>query len=81
MDCVLDRYHADNHVLGKRADYLTDFQAIVDCFLSMYWNKFTGGFAEMRLPQLRKVLPVVIEMMDDLPISIPGLAPGQTLRG
>ena len=35
----------------------------------------------MRLPQLRKVLPVVIEMMDDLPISIPGLAPGQTLRG
>lgn len=69
------QYHFDdNHILGKKADYSADLSAIVDCFLSMSWNKFTGGLAEMQLPQLRKVLPVVVEMMDDMPISGPALS-------
>ncbi|MCZ7862827.1 hypothetical protein O9X98_15735 [Agrobacterium salinitolerans] len=76
---LTDTYHADNHVLGKRADYSTDLSMIVDHFLSMYWNKFTGGLSLMTLPQMRKVLPVVVEMMDDMPISIPGLASVHTL--
>jgi hypothetical protein len=75
---LTNTYHADNPVLGKKADYSGDLPAIVDCFLLMSWNKFTGGLADMFLPQLRKVLPVVVEMVDDLPISIPGLAPLHT---
>ncbi|MDW9481943.1 hypothetical protein GOB57_25160 [Sinorhizobium meliloti] len=72
-------YHTDNHLIGKKADYSTHLPAIVECFLSKSWKKFTGGLAALNLPQLRKVLPVVVEMMDDLPISIPGLAPVHTL--
>ncbi|MCV9964462.1 hypothetical protein OIU34_21465 [Pararhizobium sp. BT-229] len=76
------QYHfADNHILGMKADYSAELSAIVDCFLSMSWNKFTGGLAEMILPQLRKVLPVIVEMMDDMPISVPAIAAFQGPAG
>lgn len=73
-------YHTDNHLIGKKAVYSAHLPAIVECFLSKSWKKFAGGLAAMNLPQLRKVLPVVVEMMDDMPISIPELASVHTLR-
>jgi hypothetical protein len=66
---VTDLYNGDNHILGRRADYSDHLPKIVDHFLGVYWNKFTAGLARMGAPQMRQSLPMVVEMIDDFPIS------------
>jgi hypothetical protein len=67
---LTDLYNGDNHILGRRANYSDHLPKIVDHFLGMYWNKFTAGLARMSVPQMRQSLPLVVEMIDDLPISL-----------
>lgn len=68
---VRTMYEMDNHILDQRADYSNDLPDIADQFLSMSWNKFMGGLSDMYLPQLREVLPMVVEMIDDMAVSVP----------
>jgi hypothetical protein len=68
---LADLYQGDNHIIGPKVDYSDDLPEITRIFLETSWNKFVGGLSMMGLPQLRKTLPFVLEMIEDRPISIP----------
>jgi hypothetical protein len=68
-----DIFEADNPVLGRKADYSDDLSEIVDHFLEITWSRFSGGLSVVDIQQIRKALPLVVELMDELPISAPAV--------
>ncbi len=70
---VSDMFHTHNPVLGIDVDFPSILPSLVETYLRLSPYKF-GGIAHMRNAQVRKVLPQVLEMLDDMPISVHGLA-------
>lgn len=60
-----------NPVLGREVDYARALPSLVETFLRLSPGKF-GGIAQVQNAQIRKTLPQVVEMLDDLPISVQG---------
>ncbi|MBY3155357.1 hypothetical protein HFO56_23825 [Rhizobium laguerreae] len=63
-----------NPVLGREVDYASALPSLVETFLRLSPRKF-GGIARVQNAQLRKTLPRVVEMLDDLPISVQSFGP------
>ncbi|MBY3432600.1 hypothetical protein HFN89_00235 [Rhizobium laguerreae] len=63
-----------NPVLGREVDYASALPSLVETFLRLSPRKF-GGLAHVQNAQLRKTLPQVVGMLDDLPISVQGFGP------
>lgn len=70
---IADMFHWHNHIIGRDVDYAPDLPELVDQFLSLAPVK-SRGMDVLNMHQLKKTLPLVLEMMDDLPISLHGLA-------
>ncbi|MCV9964461.1 hypothetical protein OIU34_21460 [Pararhizobium sp. BT-229] len=70
---ISDMLHWHNHLIGRDVDYAAELPGLVDQFLSLAPVK-SRGMDTLNMQQLKKTLPLVVEMMDDLPISLHGLA-------
>lgn len=73
-----DMFHDDNPVIGRGVDYAAELPALVKNFLKTSTFKY-GVLTQMNTAHLRKVLPLVLEMLDDMPISLYGLDSGTSL--
>ena len=69
---ISEMFHRDNPVVGRAVDYAQYLPSLVENFLTLSPYKF-GGLNRMQNAQIRKTLPLVLEMMDDMPISFHGL--------
>lgn len=58
---------------GIEVDFPSILPSLVETYLTLSPYKF-GGIAHIQNAQVRKVLPQVLEMLDDMPISVHGLA-------
>jgi hypothetical protein len=70
---VSEMFHAHNPILGKEVDFPSILPSLIETYLRLSPYKF-GGISRMQNVQLRKVLPQVLETLDDMPISVHGLA-------
>lgn len=62
-------FHEHNPVLGREVDYASALPQLVETYLAMSPHKI-GGMQDMQKVELRKALPRMVEMLDELPISI-----------
>lgn len=68
-----------NPLLGREIDYASRLPALAEAFLSVSPYK-SSSMAMLSYRQLRKAIQYAVEQLDNMPISVHGLAAAQALR-
>jgi hypothetical protein len=70
LNFVGSRFHAHNPVIGVDVDFASMLPQLVETYLRLDTPK-SGGLLRYQKPQLRKLLPTIVDALADMPVAVP----------